>query len=255
MSKILIFGGGQSNMTALTQERVVCDSKYLTAPRVRTWTVAWSKNFASAFGECVSVWGPPRTKRMYPFTYGQLTASREAPGFDMSMFWELDRRGHDVAYVSVSVPGQSLAVDWAPGGTIYTEAVNQWTQAVASRNAPPAAKTPDFTCFLWCQGEADDNDPTMAAAYQTNFAAFIAAVRASLSRPTLHFVVCQTSPGSGSEGMTVPNAQAAVVAGDAHASLFPYGSYDRLEPHLRNTNAGCGQYGLDLGSLIGGLAA
>ena len=239
---VLLISAGQSNSPPVeyTKQRVVTNAIYSSLAGVYWWRWGCTPN-QNAQQHKRGVWQPIGTKGCYPFTYGDLTLSRESPGWAIPACKTIKDAGHNVAMITANQPGTSLAADWraseSSGYKLYARLVREVQAAPASQYAPAPAKAPTKVFFIWYQGEADANDVVQKASYGTNLAAFMSALRTDLSMPNLHVIICRTSTQSGQYGADVAAAQDAWVAGDAHASIVATESYEHIEPHLTNVGA------------------
>ncbi len=91
-----------------------------------------------------------------------------------------------VALVKYAKGGTNLAVDWKPGGELYTSMIDRVQGAIAE--FPLASVNVDIAGFFWMQGESDAYNLAMANQYEQNLTNFITQVRQDLQEPNLPFV-------------------------------------------------------------------
>ncbi len=91
-----------------------------------------------------------------------------------------------VALVKYAKGGTTLAVDWKPGGELYTSMIDRVKGAIAE--FPVASVNVDIAGFFWMQGESDAYNLAMANQYEQNLTNFITQVRQDLQEPNLPFI-------------------------------------------------------------------
>ncbi|MEQ9553737.1 MAG: sialate O-acetylesterase [Coleofasciculus sp. G3-WIS-01] len=91
-----------------------------------------------------------------------------------------------VALVKYAKGGTNLAVDWKPGGELYSSMMDRVNQAIAE--FPIASVNVEIAGFFWMQGESDAYNLIMANQYEQNLTNFITQVRQDLHEPNLPFV-------------------------------------------------------------------
>lgn len=134
----------------------------------------------------------------------------------------MDTLGEDVFLLKYAIGGTSLAVDWLPssGATL----VNFKTEMLAAQTKAATLGMPlSIKGILWWQGESDSQNGTWAAAYEANFTALIADMRAFFGNPVLPFlaVALDNDDGAAYPHMaTVNTAISNVIAATSNAYLI-----------------------------------
>jgi hypothetical protein len=96
-----------------------------------------------------------------------------------------------VAEVKLAISGSNLANEWNPDapGSYYHQLLTRVQTATVSLQAQYPADDIVIAGFFWMQGEADADNGSFAAAYETNLNHFIDRVRADYGDPNLPFII------------------------------------------------------------------
>lgn len=113
----------------------------------------------------------------YTQSYGQLEGQHGVEPY-LAYLFEQNNPNDKLYIIKYAVGGVSLAVDFAPHGTLYNTLVEDYIE--------PALATDELSCytplgFWWMQGESDSLDATQAADYLTNLKGFFEALESDVS--------------------------------------------------------------------------
>ncbi len=139
----------------------------------------------------------------------------------------------NIYLVKVGNSGTTLADNWNPDGTgdaynIFKSQVN-----AAMANLTAAGQSPVIAGMLWMQGETDATIPADAAAYATNLANFIGAVRSDFAAPEMPFVLGRISAypwGTPDDDLLVRDAQENIVNSVPNTAWFNTDDLEQIYP-------------------------
>ncbi len=152
---------GQSNMAG---RGPLDQSPQLADPRIKVFTAA-------------NTWAPAQD----PLHFDKPELAGVGPGLMFARQLEAADPTMEIGLVPAAVGGSSLD-DWAPGGKLYTAALERARAALTGG---------ELAGVLWHQGESD-SAPEKAATYATRFSVFVARLRTDLRTPDLPVVVGET---------------------------------------------------------------
>lgn len=171
----------------------------------------------------------PGDGRLKTTPWHSLQTNRETFPFGGSRVWcgipewcvkRLRDLGHAPRLIKCAVGASTYDSDWP---NVYSALMRHYvTQARASAGYPGPA---DLTVIVTIHGESDV--AAFSATYGARIPGVISAIRTPLGATT-HVVLCQLNSGylGGSANVnTIRAAQAAWVAGDAHATLFDLSAF------------------------------
>lgn len=167
-------------------------------------------------------------------------------GIDIESYY----RGTNWAIIKHGVGGTALATDWDPTtGATYAAFV-----ATVAAGLAAIGEEYEVAGMLWMQGESDGMTLAYANAYATNLAAFIAAVRALVSRPRLPFAIAKINTYTDwPYAATVRAAQDAVAAADPLVTAFEAADLTQIAPGGHFDTDGMVTLGQRFAVALGGL--
>lgn len=218
---IKVIWAGQSNAVATTPERVATDAKYTAVAGVPAWITTRFSASSLDVRYKRTPFATMTSRKSYPLTFNSIT-SRNWPGAPEAAMWKLRDLGHSPHIIQFAEGGSSLAQDWDPTPGFkrdYERLTWEYTQAIASRRCP-ANPGSARTVLVWIQGEEDAASALFSAAYQVNWAAFIAALRTYVGIAALKVVMVKLNTGCvAANTAAVRTAMDAIDAADANVSL------------------------------------